>query len=358
MASNNLPNNLTPAERDEEKRRLRDLPTGAEHKLPAAKQKQGVKQYDDQFFKANPDLNLEPRAFEVRDYDQAFFNYGKKDQAEPLQNILGQTGIQTAEALKYEYFIPNRFEKGDHLSKAVIEGRLMGVSLLSNATFKDVMPGQKADIGVATARFSPDRVDATLTNFHIQSSEDRQELPKLLLKSRQMKQGLEAVDKSGEKIEQLKITLDLEKKLLQSKSLGKGARCYVLRGKSIYEVTSVSDMDLKTDDIVFAATEGVIKSLVRNVSRNFVEQPLRGKYVQEEAESFNYQKDYTDSEAANQVKGLLDDSSTVGEGLGLTKLLMSPTDLHNKITEIYKKRYQIDQRRRIVTDAFFVYQIP
>ncbi len=358
MASNNTSKRLTPAERDENAR-IRDLhKPGPEHALPVAPRTRVV-DYDDNFL--NPQKAGGP---EIRAYSEDFFN-PEKTRTSAIQQIVGETGGQTEEALKYDYFVPRRFEKGKHLSRAVVEGRLLGLSLISNETFTDLKPGQAADIGVATTRFSPDRVEATLMDFHIGSSDDRTKVIDLLNKARREKLSIKSVvdeeQKSGQHkntITQLKLTLDLKAKRLDTSSLGEGSKCYLLRGKNISDVTSVGNVDLKRDDIVFAATERLIAALVKNVSREKVEQPLAGKLSKQEGAGFDFKKDYEEIEAASQVKGMLEDATTVGKNIKIDKLLLSPTDLHNSLSEIYDKRMKEDPKKRIVTDAFFVYQIP
>lgn len=279
-------------------------------------------------------------------------------------SIVQEAREEASDAQRYTYIVPTRFEHGDHMETYLIGERPMALGLLSNATFKDLRPGQQAQLGVAAARFDNDRVDFTLLNFELQNQSQARNLPELLRQARLTGKFEQDHLLPPELTGRQKITISLEDGTVVVETAAEAPPCYLVRGRTVYEISGLGPQEIQSGDIILAMTPGLLKGLVRQVTSKAYGEVVPALQTPTGEAMADLPEDFIQLEKANQILGLVKncqyeateqlegEEETVGNRLSTQKLFRTITSLYHRQI---RKSNPDDQ---IVTDAFVAYQVP
>lgn len=284
------------------------------------------------------------------------------DRISSVEELRTSTNGKLSNTTKYNYILPTRFEHGDHMETYLVQDMPISVALMSNATFKDIEPAQKARLGVAAARFSDDQINLTLLHFNLQTHEHRQSVPQLLLKARQQK-NIDHFDSFEGLIGGLKVTISPKEKVIEAQASLHAAPCYLIRGRKIFEVTRLGKSELQSGDIVLMLTKGVVDALISHVTKKAYNEVVPALSQPKEDTKMNHLPvDFVEQETANQIHGLITTSQFNGyvrkDGKKVLERRLSPQKLFKILTAIYHKEQKAIPTDEVITDAFAVYQVP
>lgn len=310
-------------------------------------------------------------------YDEAFLRTSncvvdyngldKKEQSaetapSSIEQMRDSSNEELSDATKFNYILPKRFEHGDHMETYLVHDRPLSIGLLSNATFKDIEPSQQARLGVAAARFSDQRIDFTMLNFDIEDHAQALSVPNLLLNARQ-KGNIDQAGAPEGLMGSLKVTISPKEKTIDCVSSHNASPCYLIRGRSIYEMTKLGKQELQSGDIVLILTGGIIDALVKQVTKKAYQEVVPAlKAPNEQTMMSDLPTDFVEQETANQIHGLITssqfDTYVNQDGEKIKQRRLSPQMLFKVLTAIYHKEQKNNPKDEIVTDAFAVYQLP
>jgi hypothetical protein len=280
-------------------------------------------------------------------------------------SIAQEAKEEASDAQHYTYIVPTRFEHGDHMETYLIGERPMALGLLSNATFKDLKPGQQAQLGVAAARFDNDRIDFTLLNFEILNQSQARNLPELLRQARLTGKFEQDYLLPPELTGRQKITISLENRTIVAESAAKASPCYLVRGRTVYEISGLGLQELQSGDIILAMTPGLLKGMVRQVTSKAYGEVVPALQNPTGEAMAELPEDFLQLETANQIIGLLKncqyEAKILSEGEEEEEVInrLSTQKLFRTLTSLYHRQLkQSNPDDQIVTDAFIAYQVP
>jgi len=349
--------------------------------------------------KNNPTLHSAEAAQEAGDVHIPGPEHSLVKPGEVVITILDKTGQKAVETVNYQSILPRNFTVSENLDTNMVSGKPVSVGQFSNFSFREVPAGHSAKIGVAGVRSNDQLVKIVLLDLDINfpvhainvpnilrdqlDSMENSDQPKVLNAPTLPKELQTDIDRAG----LMAMTIDPKEKILSTAGIGNNVRCYVIRDHKIREVPRWQRRKyrLKAGDIVFAATAGMIETLINSMTRKSYETEKLGEHPLAEKSFTELPEEFVTHEAANQIMGAIAAAyrhplkSTQGAAqtnrAALTDKFLSvdeerhedtskprrfeTTALMYAISKAYRKAMtKVSPKKLIHTAAFVVYQVP